>query len=85
MNMPGSVATDLYVCQYTVYCDLPLHIFEISRQVVDLIGCAREKVIEKGTWCRTRVAELAMHRCTGFRLATTGRLVPWQLAGMVYS
>jgi hypothetical protein len=46
---------------------LPLHILERRRQVIDLIGCTRKKVVENGTWCRTRVAEFAaeLSRQTG--------------------
>jgi hypothetical protein len=55
MNMHGILATASYGCQHPINGLLPLHISELQRQVIDLIGCDREKAVEKGTWCRTRV------------------------------
>ncbi|MTV40153.1 LysR family transcriptional regulator [Duganella radicis] len=51
----------------------------ISRKLgeITLLTCAAPSYLERHGTPRT-VADLAGHRCTGFRLPSTGRLMPWE-------
>jgi DNA-binding transcriptional LysR family regulator len=52
----------------------------VSRKLGDmlLVPCATPAYLEKYGTPR-KVADLAQHRCTGFRHPNTGRMMPWEL------